>query len=144
MAKDKSRKGLTIAVREVSGANAENYLRKAESHLATALEVQTLERWDTAVLLSVHAGISASDAACAAMAGVRSAGQSHMDQVKLIRQVFPGDHEADRAAGQLADLIDKKNTVEYEARRCDSHDANVAVKRAERLVNWARKVCHGS
>lgn len=92
------------------------------------------------MLLSVHAAISAGDAACVTCAGVRSVSQTHMDQVRLLRQLFPGDEDAKKASDQLAALLDRKNTVEYQARLCRAQDAQVAVKHAERVVKWARRI----
>jgi len=126
----------TVPHREVSRSQAQNYLGKAQQHLAGALE--SIDRYDTAVLLSVHAAISAADAVAAGLFGIRSVSQNHADQPRLIRQLLPEDGAAERAAEQRAALIDLKNTVEYEARRFKSEEAVVATKRAERVVNWAR------
>lgn len=115
-------------------------MKKAEGHLAQALEAVAAARWDTAVLLAVHAGISATDAVCIARHGLRSISQAHTDQVRLIRQLFPGDDEVKKASDQLAALLDRKNTVEYEGRLSQAHDAETATKHAERLVAWARKI----
>jgi len=101
----------------------------------------TAERWSTVVLLTVHAAISAVDASCVASAGMRSISQTHMDQVRMIRQFFAGDTEANKASDHLAALLDRKNTAEYEARLFQRHDAETALKHAERLVSWAREVC---
>jgi HEPN domain-containing protein len=131
---------VTVPTREMSPPQAGNFLRKAESHLASALEAAAGERWDTAALLSVHAAISAVDAMCVARAGVRSISQTHMDQVRLIQQLFSNDDEARKVSNQLAALLDRKNTVEYEARLSGRHEAEVAVKQAERIVNWARGI----
>lgn len=124
-------------------ARAENYLRKAEAHLAAALESLAASRWDSAVLLALHAAISAADAVCVASRGVRSMSPTHMDQVKLLRQLFPGDEAARKASNQLADLLDRKNAVEYEARLFKESDAEVATKQAERVVVWARRIRSG-
>lgn len=126
----------TVPHREVSRSQAQNYLGKAQQFLAGAFESN--DRYDTAVLLSVHAAISAADAVAAGLFGIRSASPNHADQERLIRQLLPEDEEAERGAQQLAALIDLKNTVEYEARRFESEEALVATKRAERVVNWAR------
>jgi hypothetical protein len=89
-------------------------------------------------VLSVHAGISAADAVCVGRFGVRSASKTHADQARLLHQLLPDDEAARRASSQLAALIDRKNTVEYEARVCAERDAETATKQAERLVEWAR------
>ena len=130
----------TIPTRETAQSQAANYLRKAEGHLAQALESAAAGRWDTAVLLSVHAGISAADAVCVGEHGLRSTSQTHMDQVRLIRQLFPRDEQAKRASSHLAALLDRKNTVEYEGRLSRAPDAASATKHAERLVAWARGI----
>lgn len=129
---------LTVPVRDVQAVQGTNYLHKAGQHLALALQALTQRRWDSAVLLSVHAGISAADAVCVGRYGVRSASKTHADQVRLLRQLLPDDDAAKRASSQLAALIDRKNTVEYEARVCTERDAETATKQAERLVEWAR------
>lgn len=133
------RRPVTIAVREVQPVQGTSYLNKAEQHLALALQALAQGRWDSAVLLSVHAGMSAADAVCVGRFGVRSASKTHSDQVKLVRQLLPGDDSARRASAQLAALIDRKNTVEYEARICTQKDAEIATRHAERLVGWARE-----
>lgn len=138
MSKSRPLKSATVPLRSVNRAQAANYLTKAEQHLAEALEALSAERWDTAVLLAIHAAIAAADAACVASAGVRSASSTHADQPRLLRQLLPDIEEARRAATQLEALIDRKNTVEYEARRCRPDDAQVSAKQAQRVVQWAR------
>jgi len=133
-------KSLTVPVRTVTRAQGANYLRKAEQHLAESLEALSADRWDTAALLAIHAAIAAADAVCVASAGVRSASQTHADQPRLVRQLLPDDEAARRAATQLEALIDRKNTVEYEARRCRPEDAQVSAKQAQRIVEWARSL----
>ena len=132
------RKQPTVPVRQVQPAQAANYLHKAGQHLALALQALTQGRWDSAVLLSVHAAISAADAVCVGKSGVRSVSRTHTDQVKLLRQLLPDDDATTRASNQLAALIDRKNTVEYEARVCTEREAETATKQAERVVEWAR------
>jgi len=53
---DKKRpsKSLTVPVRTVTRAQGANYLRKAEQHLAEALEALSAERWDTAAPLAIQ------------------------------------------------------------------------------------------
>lgn len=140
MRKQKPSRQPQVPAREMSRVQAANYLKKAEGHLSQGLEALAAGRWDTAVLLAVHAGISAADAVCIAHHGLRSISQTHMDQVRLIRHLFPGDDGAKRASDQLAALLDRKSTVEYEGRLYQAHDAETATKHAERLVAWARKI----
>lgn len=96
---------------------ARSYLAKATQRLEDAEEMLVRERYDSAAGLAVLAGINGADAACIARAGVRAAGRSHSDAVRLIRQLLPGDDEAQRASNQLANVVNLKNAIEYEARR---------------------------
>ncbi len=138
------RRTYTVPVRVVEGARSHIYLEKAKGHYESALQAAAAQRWDSAVLLAVHCGISAADAACVRAAGVRSVSPNHADQVRLVRQVFEGEEEAENAARQLAGLIDIKNVVEYEARRCTPQEAERALVRAERVLRWAERVCGGT
>jgi HEPN domain-containing protein len=124
----------------VNRSQVSNYLRKAEQHLAESLEALSAERWDTAVLLAIHAAIAAVDAVCVASAGVRSASRTHADQPRLVRELLLDNEDARRAAMQLQGLIDRKNTVEYEARRCRPEDAQIRTRQAQRIVEWVRTV----
>lgn len=92
------------------------------------------------MLLSIHTGISAADAACVHKGGVRSVSETHIDQARLLDQLFPVDDAAKTAASQLRSLIDRKNTVEYQSRRATEDDPIRATKQAERLVGWARSL----
>jgi len=68
VSKKKPSRRPTVPTRETSRTQAANYLK-------TALEAMAAGRWDTAVLLAVHAGISAADAVCVAHHGLRSISQ---------------------------------------------------------------------
>jgi HEPN domain-containing protein len=127
----------------VNRAQATNYLRKAEQHLAESLEALSAKRWDTAALLAIHAALAAVDAACVASGGVRSASQTHANQPRLIHQLLPDNEAARRAAAQLEALIERKHTVEYESRRCRQEDAETSTKQAQRVVEWARNIAGG-
>jgi HEPN domain-containing protein len=138
MDKKRSSRPTSVPARAVSKAQASNYLRKAGQHLAESLEALSADRWDTTVLLAIHAAIAGADAACVHAGGVRSASQTHADQPRLVRHLLPGNEDARHAATHLEPLIDRKNTVEYEARRCRADDAQVSVKQAQRVVECAR------
>ncbi len=128
----------SVAHKQVDPVLARNYLEKAEQHLGLARQALTRERWDSAVLLAIHAAINAADAVCVKRAGMRSTGEPHAEAIRLLTQLFPKDEAARKAGSQLSALIDKKNTVEYDARRCTLGEATTAVDRADRLVRWAQ------
>ena len=71
---------------------------------------------------------------------MRAAGRSHSDAVRLIRQLRPGDNEALRASNQLANVVNLKNAIEYEARRATVKEATALVEWARRIVRWADSV----
>ncbi len=125
--------------REVAKSQAAHFLRKASEHLANALAARRGDNWNSTVLLAVHAAITAADGAMVSRAGIRNSSPTHMDQVRLLRAIFSGP-EAERAARQLAAILDRKHIVEYEARLCSASDAETAVKHAERILAWAQSV----
>ncbi len=132
-----------VPTRRVVRAQGMNYLRKAVQHLTNAHAARVAENWDSAVLLAVHAAISAVDAATVSYGEVRSMSPTHTDQVRLIRVLFHSTEPAERAARQLAAVLDRKHSVEYEARPCAAPDAEAAIKQAERVLAWAQAVCQG-
>jgi HEPN domain-containing protein len=69
MSRSRLSKSPTVPVRTVSRSQAVHYIRKAEQHLAGALEALSAERWDTTVLLAIHAAMAAADAVYVASAG---------------------------------------------------------------------------
>jgi len=113
------------------------YLAKAQQFLADAEAAVHEDRYDSALLLAVHAGISSGDAACAALIGEVSASRNHMEAVKLLERAAGSSNEVKSKARQLADLVGQKNTVEYQSRRTKREEADRAVVQARRLFDWA-------
>lgn len=127
----------TVSIAREPRERARWYLDKATQRLQDADEMLARERYDSAAGLAVLAAINGGDAACVAIAGIRAAGQSHSDAVRLIRQLLPGDEEAKRASNQLANVVNLKNSIEYDARRATAKDATALVEWARRIVRWA-------
>jgi hypothetical protein len=92
------------------------------------------------MLNAIHAAISAADAVTVAVAGIRSADPDHLRAADLLQEVGGGPGELANHSSQLRELLSRKNVVEYESRRATLREATDAVKRAERLVTWARQV----
>ena len=109
------------------------YLRKAED-FGVAMRA-SLERgaWHGATVTAVHCVISACDAVCVHTLGERSRGESH-EQLTLLLKRVGGDENV----RQVAAVLQMKNVAEYEAREISPADARDAVKRAERVLEWAR------
>lgn len=123
---------------QIGRKQAKDYLSKAEQFLQAALRARGSAMHDAAMLSAVHAAISAADSVTVALAGVRSADPDHRRVVDLVQQVVGSGRRSERAK-QLDQLIAAKNSVEYESRRATAKDADQAVKRAERVVLWARE-----
>ncbi len=125
--------------RTVSRSEAWGHLAKAEEFLKGAQASSDAGRRDAALLDAIHSAISAADAVTVALAGVRSVDPDHQRAADLLDEVAggPGVKPPSR---QLHELLSGKNIVEYESRRARAKEATDAVKRAERLVSWARSI----
>ncbi len=113
-------------------AKAREFSNAGETALAEGL-------YDAALLNAVHAGISAADAVCVALAGRRSADPDHRRAIELLEQVAGRSPDAVAKIKQLRLLLAKKNVVEYESRRTTAKEARESTARAERLVSWAQE-----
>lgn len=122
---------------EVARRQAPTYLAKSQQFLEQARVSAAGGAHDAAMLGAVHAAISAADAVCVAIAGLRSADSEHQRATDLLQEVV--GPSAKSHIGQFRMLVAKKNIVEYEARRVSAREADEAVKRAERFVAWAEK-----
>jgi hypothetical protein len=122
----------------VARSESRKYLAKAQEFLATAGAAASDERWNSAALAAIHAGISAADAAIVASAGVRSSSKDHAAAVALLRRLVPESGATQER--QLSGLLNMKNTVEYEQRLAVEAEARSLVQQAGRLVRWAASV----
>lgn len=116
---------------------ARTYLGKADEFLAAAKLTLAAQQNDAALLLAIHAGISACDAVTVALGAVRSTDPEHLKAVDLLETVARQSQEVHERANQLRSLLKLKNLVEYEDRRVSAKEADTGTKRAERLANWA-------
>jgi len=86
----------------------------------------------------VHAGINSADAVCIALDGRRSKGPDHLRAGDLLEEIAKDSPPIRENVAQLRALIRQKNRVEYEDKPASRSDATDAVRRCERLVEWAR------
>ena len=121
----------------VDRAKARIYLGKAAEFLAAAKAAHAAQQSDAALLLAIHAGISACDAVTVALGAVRSTDPDHLKAVDLLETAARRSQEVRERANQLRSLLKLKNLVEYEDRRVSAKEADAGTKRAERLVSWA-------
>ncbi|MCL2529523.1 MAG: HEPN domain-containing protein [Coriobacteriia bacterium] len=125
--------------RQATNEGGQIALQKAQQFLATAQEAFDSERWDSAGLNAIHAGINAADAVLAAVAGIRSADQKHEKVSILLTQNVPSFSERQRS--QLIGLLKMKNTVAYEQRLITKVEAQRLVQAAKRFLAWAQQNC---
>ena len=119
----------------VERVHATTYLQKAVQFCDAAADACTQERYDAAMVLSIHAGIAASDAACIGL-GTRKCTDSHERAADLLEEVGSHSREFTEAARQLRLLLAQKNEIEYENKRATRKDAEVGIRRCENLVGW--------
>jgi len=114
-------------------------MQKAQQFLATAQDAFKSERWDSAGLNAIHAGINAADAVLIAGAGVRSASQDHEKVTDLLAQNISSFSERQRML--LIGLLSMKNTVAYVQRLITQVEAQRLVVAADRFLTWAEQNC---
>ncbi|MHB1016509.1 MAG: HMG-box domain-containing protein [Coriobacteriia bacterium] len=122
-------------VRSVPRSDARSSLIKCEEFTTTALDALSSQRWNSAGLSAIHAGIAAADTALIASAGLRSASQDHGSVVNLLEHQVPEFTAAQRR--QLGGLLKMKNQVAYEQRLLTEIEARQLVDQAKRLARWA-------
>lgn len=92
--------------------------------------------YDAALLLAVHAALSANDAATSHIAQIRSTDPDHLKAADLLASVS-GDVAKAR---QLRALTSLKHEVEYQSFRTPSKTARDGIARAERFVGWVSQL----
>ena len=125
---------------ETARRESRSYIGKAEQFLEAARAASVAGQHDAAMLAAIHAAISATDAVTIALAAVRSSDPNHLLAADLLDEV--GGHQGEVAthAKHLRQLLGKKHSVEYGSGRATAKEADDALKRADRLVAWARSV----
>lgn len=127
-----------MRTRHVDKKEIPQYFSKALQFSKSMHAAFSKSNWDSVGLSAVHTAISVNDALTGQRAGVRSAGPKHDDAVDLFRRVFT-ESESQGVAEDLRWLIGKKSLVEYESRALSKKEAEEAVERADRLLEFARR-----
>lgn len=125
------------AAHQVDRPKAHTYLGKANEFVVAAEAALAAQQNDAALLLAIHAGISACDAVTVAIGGVRSTDPDHLRAADLLETVARQAEEVHERSNHLRALLKLKNLVEYEDRRVSQSEARTGTARAERLVRWA-------
>ena len=113
-------------------AEARARIQKANDFLEVA-ELAVSELFDPAASNAVIAGVAASDAVCCHRLGKRSSGADHREAVRLLSAI-------DREMGVLlARLLAVKHKAQYDHQAVGEREAEIAVRRARRLVEFAQR-----
>ena len=83
------------------------------------------------------AGIAAADAACCKTLGESSRGPDHQDAAIFLRRITPG---GETAAKNLERLVGLKDKAHYSFLNMSGQDRTSAIRRAGKLVAFARTV----
>jgi hypothetical protein len=97
----------------------------------------SLEYGSVAASVAILAGIAAADAACCQELGKRSRSENHHDAEALLEQITPGGK---RAASQLRQLIDLKDTAHYGFINISAAQLKRSLRQAEHLDEFAEEV----
>lgn len=116
-------------------AHARSFLEVAE--LAADVNDPNLEYGSVATSIAILAGIAASDAACCHEFGRRSRSDDHHDAEALLGEITPGGK---RAASQLRQLIDIKDTAHYGLISVTAPQLKRSLRQARHLVEFAGEV----
>jgi uncharacterized protein (UPF0332 family) len=126
-------------IRNIDRSQAAAYMKRSEECLLSMQREFEEKRWDSTVILAIHAAISAADALCVQILGKRNASESHRDSIILFQSINPNDIELRKAAMRLGDLLKIKTDAEYGERSQTQKDAELAKLNAERLVAFVKK-----
>jgi hypothetical protein len=126
--------------RSATRSDAVAYLAKAQEFLRAANDSLELPNRTAATGNAVHAGIAASDALSAVLAGSVSQGDHSDAPVHLDAIGGP----ANDAARQLRQLLPLKTRAEYDPRPISATDARKAVSAAQKMVKIAEEAATSS
>ena len=130
-----------VNTRAVTPSLHQNYLQKAQECFASAQDAFAKNHWNSCVINAVYSGISAADALTVFHLSQRCIGERHNEVLQLIRQikVLPR-MDLNKKIQQLSSLLGLKNQAEYEEKLITSNEADLALKHAERFLDWAKEL----
>ena len=97
------------------------------------------QKWNSAGLNAIHAGISAADAVLVCFHGIRSTSPKHDDVIRLLSTLVR-HKDIEQNISHLHSLIAMKNIVEYDQRLITQSEATALSKHAERFLNWVKSI----
>lgn len=128
-----------LPAKPVTELQAKIYLKKAEEFYQSMIEAYRRGRWNSAGLEGIHCAISATDALLGMKSRLRSTGESHAHAAELLRQHIH-DERTNQQAGRFAQIIHRKNVVEYDARDFTQAEATGVYKDVDRYFTWVKEL----
>ncbi len=113
------------------------FLRRAEESAQQMDAAASARAWNSVGLLGVHCVISSCDSLTVGLAGQRWSGQDHAGVHGMVQSLRLPHSEV--ALRQIADTLDQKNRVEYEAREFTEKEAQEVRKKARRVLFWVKE-----
>jgi HEPN domain-containing protein len=112
------------------------YLRRADE-FAQQMDVAASHRaWNSVGLLGVHCVTSACDALTVGLGGQRWSGRDHAGVHGMVLSLRLSGSEV--VLRQIADVLDQKSRVEYEAREFTENEAEEVRTKARRVLAWVK------
>ena len=128
-----------IKARHIPKSDYINYLKKGEEFFSSAQDSLVREKWNSAGLNAIHAGISSADALLVSLHGIRSSSPKHDDILRLFPSLVR--HKGlEENISHLRHLISMKNIVEYDQRLITQNEAVSLAKHAERFLAWVKSI----
>lgn len=90
--------------------------------------------WNSVGLLGVHCVISSCDALTVQRTGQRWSGQAHAGVLGMVGSLHLP--KSDVLLRQMAQVLDRKNRVEYEAREFTEKEAEEIRQQSTRVLHW--------
>ena len=125
-----------MKTRNVDKHKCNNYIKKAEEYYEAMNDNYSKGRFNATVLNAIHCAISAADALTVFYKGVRHAGERHEEVVALLNTL--GLQEMQNKNRQLLNLLNIKNSAEYEEKLMTEANASDSIRDAERFFKWVK------
>ena len=114
------------------------YLKKAEEFFETMEDSYSKGRFNSTVSNAIHCAISSADALTVFYKGVWHAGERHEDVISLINSL--GLENVNKKNRQLLNLLQIKNSAEYEETLMNESNALNSTKNAEKFYSWVKEL----
>lgn len=127
-----------IRTTKVERHRALDFLTNAEEALWAARECCENGKYTPAVIIAVHASISANDALGVWISAARCSSEKHEDAADFLRRLDPANPDYQQNAKRLSSILGHKHASEYMGSRFTEREARAILQDAERLLAFVR------